>query len=188
MLPSTETFGIPELLGMILENAEPRDLLLWQRVNKTWQAAIQRSPRIQEKLYFKVESCKDEDDEQRAVLNPFMDVFLHQECSNIWHWIAKDAFDGKASYPTASWQYMLITNPAKTELEFFRRGGHEGGLATTFSWKIACESGITIGQLADNHRRGNTALLEVSHDHDDGDEAIWTSGLGTCSFTGSYRR
>lgn len=188
MLPSTETFGIPELLEMILENAEPRDLLLWQRVNKTWQAAIQRSPRIQEKLYFRAKPCKDEDDEQRAVLNPFMDLFLDQGRFTTSYWIAKHAFDGKASCPTASWQRMSITSPAITELVLFKTTSYQGQLDFNYEWSIACESGITIGQLADNQKKGNTAPLEVSHDHDDGDEAIWISGLGTSSFTGRYRR
>ena len=69
MLPSTRTFGVTELLEMILENATPQDLLLWQRVNKMWYEAIQKSPQIQEKLFFRINPLKKED---KKTGNPFI--------------------------------------------------------------------------------------------------------------------
>ena len=140
---------------MILEEARPQDVLLWQRVNKTWQAVIQRSPRIQEKLFFKVRPCKDKDEEERAALNPFMDIFLCYDqprfalgkCS-----VEEDAFGGEANYPTASWRQMLISTPAITQLEFLRSASfHEGDWRDAdaeYKWSISCKSGVTIGQLA----------------------------------------
>nr|OQO28927.1 hypothetical protein B0A51_03947 [Rachicladosporium sp. CCFEE 5018] len=53
-----EVFGLPELLEMILVQSEMRDLLLWQRVNSTFQSVIARSGTIQEKLFFKTASVK----------------------------------------------------------------------------------------------------------------------------------
>ena len=145
---------------MILENARPQDLLLWQRVNKTWQAAIQRSSRLQEKLFFKVKICKNENEEKRAVLNPFMDLFLAQSSpSGYWDWIPGDAFCGKASYRKASWRKMLITNPAITELEVFVCESLATSEPSASPWWISCESGITIGQLAKDQELGSNESI-----------------------------
>ena len=78
------------------------DLLLWQRFNKAWLAAIQTSPRIraQEKLYFRAKICKDENDLEGTVLDPFTYHFFGQS-DNAWVCVPEDAFGGKASYPTA---------------------------------------------------------------------------------------
>lgn len=119
MLPSTETLGIPELFEMILENARPQDVLLWQRVSKTWQAAIQTSSPFQEKLCFRAKPCKNENDQKRAVWNLFIDLFC-REVHNCTTWccrlIASKAFRGRADYPTASWKQMFVTSPAITEV------------------------------------------------------------------------
>ena len=138
MVASTEALGIPELLLMILEETRSRDVLVWQGVNKTWQAAIRRSPRIQEKLFFKVKPCKNKDEKLHAVWNPHMNLCFEQG----WPrraWVAKDAFGGKASYQTASWRQMLITTPAITELELCRRWSYSGD----GKW-VCCKSGITF--------------------------------------------
>lgn len=47
------TLGITELLEMILERLPLRDLLLVQRVSKTWRANIEASQKLQEKLFLK---------------------------------------------------------------------------------------------------------------------------------------
>lgn len=153
MLPSTETFGIPELLEMILEIATPKDLLLWQRVNTKWHATIQRSPRIQEKLFFRARPCKNAHEQKHAVLNPFMDLFFVKDyrsrptslCP-----IANDVFDGKASYPTASWKLMFTTSPALTDMSITCADGKKINI---FSNVVLCRSGITIGQLVDSHEK-----------------------------------
>lgn len=159
---------------MILENARPQDLLLWQRVNRTWQAAIQRSPPIQEKLFFKVKPCKNKDEKKRAVLNPFMDLFLIHGSSTCSAWpyytdcgirvVADDAFGGKASYPTASWRQMLISAPAITELKLHKTMAYEGGTAWEYSWSIACKSGIAVGELAKCHEEVSSFLSEDYYD------------------------
>ncbi|KAF7197395.1 hypothetical protein HII31_01205 [Pseudocercospora fuligena] len=45
--------GIAELLEMILERLPMRDLLNTLRVNKTWSALIEKSPKLQERLFLK---------------------------------------------------------------------------------------------------------------------------------------
>ena len=181
MLSSTKTFGIPELLGMILNNARPQDVLLWQGVNKTWQAAIQRSPRIQGKLFFKARTCKDEDEEERAVLNPFIDLFLIFNCFGTWSF-SKNAFGGKASYPTASWRQMLISTPAITQLELYRYV-RCASVKRKCLWPILCKSGITIGQLAKTHEEES---LECYEDAEHG-EPTWVSQVFIDNSMGRHR-
>ncbi|OQO13994.1 hypothetical protein B0A48_00869 [Cryoendolithus antarcticus] len=48
-----EVFTLPELLEMILTKSEMRDILLWQRVDKTFQSTITRSQALQEKLFLR---------------------------------------------------------------------------------------------------------------------------------------
>ena len=163
MHPSTETFGIPELLEIILENATPRDVLLWQRVNKMWQTAIKTSPRLQEKLFFKIEPCKDGYEQHHPIWNPFIGSFLEDVInSGCCRGIGRHAFDGKSSYPTASWKQMFITSPAATGLRTIIFGAED----TEIGRPIVCGSGITIGQLADFQAEVNAANAYSSLDVD----------------------
>lgn len=154
MASSTETFGIPELLEMILECATLQDLLLWQRVNKAWQTTIQNSPRIQEKLFFRAKTCGKAYEETSALINPFMDLFFETESGvplSLPLIATKQAFNGKLSYKTASWKQMFMTSPAVTQIGTLvhyynarRRRRHYLDLQL-----ISCERGVTIGHLAD---------------------------------------
>ena len=156
MRPSTTAFGIPELLEMVLDHATIKDLLLWQRVNKVWQETIRSSPRIQERLHFRLRgTCKTVTGWKWLVGNPFLKRF---ENKGLWAggMFSHDAFDGKkASHPTASWRQMHLTSPAMTDLEAILVPGWNGrwveGLPTvlTVVFRITCVTGITIGQLAD---------------------------------------
>ena len=158
MLPSTTALGIPELLDMILDHATPQNLLLWQRVNKAWQAAIQRSPRIQERLFFRIsETRKTVFVKKSVVANPFLKFFTNQDEEALFYFFSDHTFDhavnGKASLPTASWRQMYLTNPAVTKLQatmFITKGECPiESAATDVDCLIACETGITIGQFAD---------------------------------------
>ena len=160
MLPSTTALGIPELLEMVLDHATPQDILLWQRVNKAWQAAIQRSPRIQERLFFRIkETCKRAFDKKtcprfdrdRVVANPFLKFFAsrRRETQHIFY---DGTFDGKASHPTASWRQMYLSSPALTDLQVvmqFEITSYKEVPVVSAICPIACETGITIGKFAD---------------------------------------
>lgn len=148
---ATVTLGVTELLEMILENATPNDLFLWQRVNETWQAAIQTSPRLQEKLSIGIRVCKDEDEQRSAVWTPFMELFIEYHKSD-YHFISEDAFGGKASYPTASWKQMSVTSPAITALQVSLTRTET---RVMYYHKLVCESGVTLGQLAKSQEKGN---------------------------------
>ena len=70
---STIVFNMPEILEMILDYAGLLDLLVWQRVNRLFKAAIQRSP-FQRKLFMEsdVEWIDSEHLTQCFELNPFL--------------------------------------------------------------------------------------------------------------------
>lgn len=53
---ASRTFGVTELLEAILIQAPAKDVLLLQRVNKTWLRTISNSIELQRKLFFKSES------------------------------------------------------------------------------------------------------------------------------------
>ena len=149
MPPSIETFAIPELLEMILENARHQDLLVWQRVSKTWQAVIQDSPRIQEKLHFRSPPCKNKHEQKSVVWNPLIEFF---PCILGAHSfvITRKTPGEEACYPTASWKRMFVTSPAITEMKpklIFGLGHHV--LRQRNVKPIVCETGVTIGHIAD---------------------------------------
>lgn len=156
MLPPTKALGIPELVERVLDYAAPQDLLLWQRVSKVWQAAIRSSPRIQERLFFRVrEPCETVLQKGGVVANPFVKTFAFP-CIEYRHCFignATNAFDGKkASHPTTSWRQMYLRNPAMTELKAFNMLTGERLMEVTGKvekFRISCETGITIGQFAD---------------------------------------
>ena len=118
-----------------------------------WLATIQRSPRIQEKLFFRARPCKNAYEQENAVLKPFMDyVFFKDYRSRPTSLcpIANDVFDGKVSYPTASWKLMFTTSPALTDMTVTHTDCKK---ITIFSNVILCRTGITIGQLVDSHKK-----------------------------------
>lgn len=151
MVSSTQTLDIPELLENILVFASPRDLLQRQRVSKTWQAAIQSSPRIQEKLFYKVKPCKDMCDKKTLVENPFMDLLSKPVSEPHYRYfpltIVNQASNGKASYERASWKQMFLTSPAVTTIGMIVFGMSDNGRQGVRS--IECKTGVTFGQLAD---------------------------------------
>lgn len=160
MFPSTKIFGTPKLLQMILEyaTARPQDLLIWQRVNKAWQEAIQKSPRIQETLFLTVKACKDVCDDEPAVLNPFMDVFSEHKNEDFWLFPCH-AFMGKASCLTASYTGMFITSPAVTELEIIVF--QEGCEFDLVHGSVVSKTGITFGQVAECQMEGTDIYLNI---------------------------
>ena len=154
MLPSTEALGIPELLGMVLGYAAPRDLLLWQRVSKAWQAAIWSSPGIQERLFFRIRETYEKTVGVKHVFaNPFVQFFAESKGPR-WIFLG-DAFDGKkASHPTASWRRMQLSSAALTQLEAIMTPVDERckKMRVAAQFQITCETGITIGQFADSFK------------------------------------
>lgn len=73
MAPRDEVLGLPELLENILGHLPMRDLLLAQRVSKTWQAVIQLKP-LQRALFFEEISGGPLKFVHTAVTSPFQDL------------------------------------------------------------------------------------------------------------------
>lgn len=162
MSASSKVFSIPELLTIILEHGLAKDVLLQQRVNKTWQGVIQGSRSIRRKLHYDVDLIKGNVDESQDVewwkldnvrWNPLLTSFgihhneLESCCQDIDLGLIK-SFD----FPTASWKAMYMTSPAVRKAvllnEWFILG-------TMFS-----SSGITIGQLAEAQHEGSSVRIE----------------------------
>jgi len=73
--PATTVFAVPELLENILLKLPPLDLLLAQRVNKTFRDQINSSIHIQRKLFFKKDPALDE--YKGNVINPFLSRLVY---------------------------------------------------------------------------------------------------------------
>ena len=151
---------IPELLESMLLNASPTDLLMWQRVNRLWRAAIQRSPRIQEKLFLRSPSDGDSR-RQHVIQNPFLDLFVERSTfGNIL--LVEHLLKEKARHPEALWRQMFITTPAIVELEI-RVTGSRVEWEVDYRWSIVREGGITLGQLLDVQEEAK-CILKVFED------------------------
>lgn len=72
--PAAKVLAIPELLEAVLLELPPRDLLLSQRVNKTFRDVIDDSIYIQRKLFFK--PCSSTVPDGTSVRNPFLQRIL----------------------------------------------------------------------------------------------------------------
>lgn len=119
--------NIPELLETILLNPPIKDLLLAQRINKTFQAAILSSPKLQQALFLKPLAgsllqygvpprapqlwLESPEDPMHHVVhgNPF----FHRFYGNSFFMKSTPAgFDMDAiQRPEASWRRMLVTQP-----------------------------------------------------------------------------
>ncbi|KAK6428865.1 hypothetical protein LTR95_014985 [Oleoguttula sp. CCFEE 5521] len=66
-----EVFAIPELLEMILIESHMRDVLVWQRVDKTFNGVVANSRMLQEKLHYRTISSEG-GDPPGAVLNDLL--------------------------------------------------------------------------------------------------------------------
>ena len=96
--------------------------------------------------FFRItESRKTLSDKNLVVANPFLKIFAKQSRGGehiFFGHAFHSAFNRKASHPTASWRQMYLSTPAVTEIEVSTINGKG-------RWKEACETGITIGQVAD---------------------------------------
>lgn len=66
-----KVFAIPELLEAVLLELPPYDLLMSQKVNKEFKATVERSSRIQQKLFLKSRFSSH----WANIINPFLGRF-----------------------------------------------------------------------------------------------------------------
>ncbi|KAK4695762.1 hypothetical protein P7C71_g2045, partial [Lecanoromycetidae sp. Uapishka_2] len=107
-MASSKIFLIPEILEMILVQLPERDLLLDQRVNKTWQGVIKTSPQLQRKLFFTADIIPIDTDQRvasGAKWNPLLGKVARSPIMLREHryWLQINArLWRKHDYPTAS--------------------------------------------------------------------------------------
>lgn len=120
MSAAARVLGIPELLDGILEHAPTKDLLLQQRVNKTWQVTIQRSIPMQKKLFLKPNPTPPNKEKHKSFVgsciewNPLLAKIItppYDNTGNIHCCCFNSAQLDLDSQHTASWQGMLVSNP-----------------------------------------------------------------------------
>lgn len=156
MAASNKVFNIPELLESILDHGLAKDLLLQQRVNKTWQGVIQGSSSIRRKLHYDEDSEFKEvewEEPDRIRWNPLMTSFWvgrEQQmmcCQEVDLEVIR-----KFDFPSASWKAMYITSPAMKTVTL-RSGNYI--LGTLYSM-----SGVTIGKLAETQQEGSSLRID----------------------------
>lgn len=64
-----KALAVPELLEAVLVELPPYDLLMSQKVNKDFKATVERSSKIQQKLFLKSKHC---DSMMSGEINPFL--------------------------------------------------------------------------------------------------------------------
>ena len=109
----SKVFGITELLETVLTHLPARDLLMCERINKTWHAVIKESNTLQEKLFYRcdlVTLSRDMDDSDLEI-NPFFLLLQRRWSFAVFQENAADGFEG-LDYPEASWKKMYLSRPA----------------------------------------------------------------------------
>ncbi|KAL4971646.1 hypothetical protein BDW66DRAFT_145710 [Aspergillus desertorum] len=133
-----QVFLIPELLELILSNLPQRDLLLAQRVNRTWYEFISRSRLLQQELFLQItrsgsQLYKDLTVDFNPLLQEMFPAFYPDEETLDWEdscigtsgdcyqaarelraqaWFASEAKRQAVLRPDASWRRMFPSDPA----------------------------------------------------------------------------
>ena len=108
MASATQVFAVPELLETILLRLPVRDLLLSQRVNRTWHNITKTSPHLQRKLFYKAEIC-DPASTNDFVWNPLLKLALTTSGG-----LSSSKTETKIT--KTSWNEMFLTQPATSEV------------------------------------------------------------------------
>ncbi|KAK3707069.1 hypothetical protein LTR37_012401 [Vermiconidia calcicola] len=138
-----QLFCVTELLEQILLHAELRDILLSQRVAKSWRATVQGSARLKQALFFEPVSgprlvhqwspfgifakrwCSIDTDQPvdfEPLLDPLLDKMLREMAAlrREGPFIPCGGLDVSLGqqyhYPEASWKRMLLTQPPVAEM------------------------------------------------------------------------
>lgn len=158
MSPSSCVLGIPELLGMILQYGSTKDLFCQQRVSKKWQAVIQTSKTLQDRMLFRSAVRKHIDRATIGVTNigqavpaewnPFMAAFGYpprlEEGYSGCEIYAHALRDLGLACAKATWKNMLVTKPALQKMFILRlRQGITEPVETLWN-----DDGVTLGDLS----------------------------------------
>lgn len=80
MTTESRTFAIPELLENILFHLPERDLLLAQRVNRSFRDVLNASVHLQRKLFLTADIESEDGLATKLKLNPFIDISIPKDC------------------------------------------------------------------------------------------------------------
>ncbi|KAL6237201.1 hypothetical protein BDW75DRAFT_88479 [Aspergillus navahoensis] len=132
-------FLLPELLEAVLSNLPQRDLLLVQRVNRTWLEIISHSRLLQQKLFFqttraRLQPCKEFTVEFNPLLQEMFPAFYPDDETLNWEdscigtscdcyhggprelraqaWFGSEISRQAVLRPDASWRRMFPSDPA----------------------------------------------------------------------------
>ncbi|KAK4695766.1 hypothetical protein P7C71_g2049, partial [Lecanoromycetidae sp. Uapishka_2] len=150
MAASTKVFVISELLEAILQHADLKDLLLWQRVNTDFQKTIETS-RFQRMLYFEInpDSSTTTSSFHFPVWNSFMQIFSSTprfDQGSLFLDVDVDSLR-KYDYPNASWKRMLLISEDVTTIDMCKYVpmGKMIFWGAWYDWSTT--SAVTIGDL-----------------------------------------
>lgn len=146
---STQVLNIPELLTMVLRYLPAEDLLFQQRVNKTWQGLIKRTPNLQRKLFLCADVWDMSDGFPALEWNPFLSrlrekvpAWKYQEEPSYWTRVSAKVLEAY-NHPTASWKNMFLTQPASCDIYALIYSKHGCVLAMAPKSK----TGWTLGKI-----------------------------------------
>jgi len=133
--PRDRVFDTPELLEAILVQLPQQDLLLAQRISRSFETAIKSSPKIQQALFFRAEPIKDP---RKWFINPilrrhFLPFFVLSPAAQdlksieLLDWVAGDRTRKAFLYKNASWRKMLIIQPPPQNLSIVEFCNADGG-------------------------------------------------------------
>lgn len=120
---STKVLAIAELIETILIQVPPLELLLLQRVSKTWRAAIKESKPLQRKLFFEVDPTRAGNDVSDFEWNPFLMKYgtLGIDTGSVkclggfcMDFETKDI--NRFDHRGVSWRKTLVAHPVDTEV------------------------------------------------------------------------
>lgn len=158
MSSSSRVLSIPELLDNILHHSAPKDLFCQQRVNKTWQALVQTSTPLQDKMFFRSAVREHKDREGIAYKsyvqvvvaewNPFLAPFVRHTLPKNSHLgciIDPNALRNlELACPNATWKKMVITKPALQRMNISRNNSE----LLVPGEPLRNNDGITLGDLS----------------------------------------
>ncbi|KAK0650369.1 hypothetical protein DIS24_g6863 [Lasiodiplodia hormozganensis] len=159
--PSTHLclLRIPELAELIFQHLPPRDLLLAQRVCRTFYATIHSSPTLQQCLFFAPKKRRyprhpprqrkndDEHEDEAWQTNPLLAAafppwFQLRYVRSRWDWPQAASFANELPWagdparvrafmrPDASWRRMLVTQPPLRDVQLLVKCDHVRNLVS----------------------------------------------------------
>ena len=157
---TSKVFATPELFEMILVDQPALDVLMCQRVNRTWRDIIAKSNTLQWKLFYRCDLVKgDEEDPSpgeellRLETNPFIQLLHRREAIARQNNRVHDHRIGRLDYAEASWKKMYLTRPALCTIETCKKipESSDGSPESEFLVQIIQHDTIKMSHLRETY-------------------------------------